>query len=115
MGLANAERVLAIVSAALQAPENLVAMEAAFAIVSITVSILGIQFVTPPFGVDGPFPPTSCGYPQVQTVPSSQWDAPCPVVTPSPDGAWLGVFCQNYFITFRENRCVQSMNKKDSA
>ena len=28
----------------------------------------------------------SCGHPQVQTVPSSAWDAPCPVVTPSLKG-----------------------------
>ena len=34
----------------------------------------------------------SCSHPQVQTVPSSTWDAPCPVVTPSPKRAWLGVF-----------------------
>ena len=83
MGLANAERELAIVSAALKAPANLVAIDAVFAIVSIVLSILGIRFVTPPFGVDGSFPPISYGHPQVQTVPSSQKDAPCPVVTPS--------------------------------
>ena len=35
----------------------------------------------------------SCGHPQDQTVPSSVWDAPCPVVTPSSIEAWLGVFC----------------------
>ena len=29
---------------------------------------------------------SSCGHPQVQTVPSSAWDAPCPVVTPSQKG-----------------------------
>lgn len=29
---------------------------------------------------------SSCGHPQVQTVPSSAWDAPCPVVTPSLKG-----------------------------
>ena len=29
---------------------------------------------------------SSCGHPQVQTVPSSTWDAPCPVVTPSLKG-----------------------------
>lgn len=42
---------------------------------------------------DGSFLPASCGRPQAQAVPSSRWDAPCPVVTPSPAGAWLGVIC----------------------
>ena len=32
------------------------------------------------------FPRRSCSRLQVQTVPSSQWDAPCPVVTPSHTG-----------------------------
>ena len=30
---------------------------------------------------------SSCSHPQVQTVPSSTWDAPCPVVTPSLRGS----------------------------
>ncbi len=29
---------------------------------------------------------SSYGHPQVQTVPSTTWVAPCPVVTPSPKG-----------------------------
>ena len=47
------------------------------------LSISEIHFVAPLFSVGGSFLPTSCGHPQVQTVPSSQGDAPCPVVTPS--------------------------------
>ena len=112
MGLANAVRVSAIVSAALKAPANLVAIEAVFAIVSIMLSILGIQFVTPPFGVDGSFPPTSCGHPQAQTVPSSWRDAPCPVVTPSPCKGLARRYLQHYTITFCERRCKEFVNKR---
>ncbi len=48
--------------------------------------IPSIQIVTPPNGVDESFPLISYGHPQVQTVPSTTWVAPCPVVTPSHKG-----------------------------
>lgn len=63
MGLANVANVSAIVSAALNALANSVAIEAVFAIALIILSILGIHFVALPFGKDGSFPPTSYGHP----------------------------------------------------
>ena len=63
MGFANAGIDLANVSATLRAPANLVPRETVFAIVSIILSILGIHFVAPPFGVGGSFPPASYDHP----------------------------------------------------
>lgn len=47
--------------------------------------ILLIQFVAP-ISEATSFLRSSYGHPQVQTVPSTTWVAPCPVVTPSPKG-----------------------------
>ena len=43
---------------------------------------------------------SSCGHPQVQTVPSSARDAPCPVVTPSLKGLGSAFSVYVYYITF---------------
>jgi len=50
---------------------------------------------------------SSYGHPQVQTVPSSTWDAPCPVVTPSPKGLGSAFsVCLYYTIFYQKSKGV---------
>ena len=53
---------------------------------SFVLFILFAQLCYTAFAEVASFLYDSYGRPQVQTVPSSAWDAPCPVVTPSRDG-----------------------------
>lgn len=58
------------------------------------ISLMDIHFVTPLKCGGRSFLPASHSHLRGQTVPSSQRDAPCPVVTPSLERAWLGVACK---------------------
>ena len=64
-------------------PQTVIAAYRRSAITLIIFMIVFTQFCYTAIAEVVSFLYDSCSHLQVQTVPSSTWDAPCPVVTPS--------------------------------
>lgn len=78
-----------------------------FEAISFALFMLLVQFCYTAIAEAMSFLHSSCSHLQVQTVPSSTWDAPCPVVTPSCIyrlGSALSAINDNYVLFSLQSR-----------